>query len=84
MLLIDEQLCTRGCRCNEDRDHLVVSCDFFGNICYVICGWLEISSASSRNLIKHLTQFCGLGGFSKNTSLVFKMLWLTVVSIIWK
>jgi hypothetical protein len=27
---------------------------------------------------------CGLGGFSKNMCLVFKMLWLVVVSIIWK
>lgn len=29
VLPIDEQLCTRGCRCNEDREHLFVSCNFF-------------------------------------------------------
>jgi len=43
-----------------------------------------VSSASSQNLIGHLNQFCSLGGFSKKMCLVFKMLWLAVVSIIWK
>ena len=66
VLPIDEQLCTEGCGNNEDRNHLFVSCDFFGSIWFMICGWLQISSASSRNLIADLNQLCGLGGFSKN------------------
>jgi len=68
-------------RGNENRDHLFVSCNYFGSIWYAICGWLRISS---KSLIDHLNQFADWEVFLKIFAWRSKMLWLMVVSIVWK
>lgn len=37
VLSLNDQICYGGCGLNEDRDHLLGTCDFYGNI------WKEVS-----------------------------------------
>jgi len=84
VLSVNDQLCTGGCGSTEDKEHLFVSCVFYGTIWVLICGWLGFSMASSPNLLSHLRHFCGLGGGSKVTMLALKMIWMAVVYVIRK
>jgi len=82
VLSINDQLCTGGCGCIEDMDHLFVACVFCGNIWYLIYDWLGISSITYLNLLLHLHHLCGLGDVSKQLIAALKMIWLATVYVI--
>jgi len=82
VLSINDQLCTGRCGSTEDRDYMFVSCDFYGNIWDLICGWLGFPSTTSLNFLSHPRYFCGVGGSLKSTGLALKMIWLVVVYVI--
>ena len=71
----NDQSCTGGGVLNEDKDHLCVYCDFYGKLWSVISYCLGVLTTTQRNLWDYLTQFCGLGGFSKNVRLAFTIIW---------
>lgn len=60
VLSSNDQTCTGGCGMNEDREHQFVTCDFYGKIRQVVCGWLGFSTAVQGKLMGHLDQFSGL------------------------
>jgi len=63
ILAINDTLCSTGCGCVEDRDHLFIQCNFYGCLGYLISGWLGFSTVHHGNILYHLFQFGGLGGF---------------------
>jgi len=64
----------------EDKDHLFVSCDFYGKL-LLVSNCIGFSSATHGNLQDHLVQFCGLGGYSKHVRLTFNIIWLLVMLV---
>ena len=84
VLLIFAQGCVANCDSNEDRDHLFITCGFFGGLWQLIAGWLGFSIVLHGYFFNHLHQFSGLRGFSKKSTESMSIVWLSVVWTIWK
>jgi len=65
ILAVNEQGCTTNYDENEDVHHLLVKCDFFDKIGYVISNWLGFYTTFNGSLVVHITQFDSLGGLHK-------------------
>jgi hypothetical protein len=62
--------CTRGCGTNEDNDPLFITRHFYGRInCLVVSNYLGFPTVIQGTLVNHLSQFDGLGRFSKHARL---------------
>lgn len=79
VLLISEQGCVSNWDSNEDRDHLFITCGFFGGLGQLIAGWLGFSTILHGYFFNHLHQFGGLRGFSKKSTESMNIVWLSVV-----
>jgi len=77
-------LCSNDCGCLEVIDHLFLQCDFVGRLWSLISGWLGFGTTHHSNILDHLLQFGGLGGFFKNCRLTFNIIRIWVLYIIWK
>lgn len=77
-----DQICVANCGVDEIRDHLFVTCDFFGGLWTFIFNWLWFSTTSQGKVLDHLLLFGGLGGFSENVRLTFNIIWFDVVWVI--
>jgi len=75
---------SNGCGSSEDIDHLFLTCDFFGQICYEIFKWLGFVTVKAAHVKDHLLQFRSLDGFSKNICNAFYLTWLSFVWIVWQ
>jgi hypothetical protein len=84
VLSLNDQISSGGCGLNEDRDHLLGTCDFYGNIWKEVSFWLGFSTVAQQYLLDHFIQFASLGGFSKHACLAFNIIWLSVMWVIWK
>lgn len=67
----NDKRCVVSCGVHEDKDHLIVTCDFFGRSWPIIFNWLGFSTTSQGTILKHILQYGGLGGFFKNCSVDF-------------
>jgi hypothetical protein len=83
---IDESqlMCAALCGVTEDIDHLFFRCDVYGRIWLLVSNWLGIDSVFNGNISTHSSQFCGIGGFSKNIRTVFIIIWIAVLFVVWK
>jgi len=68
--------CSGGCGSQEDIDHLLLFCDFYGHILYEIYNWLGLVSVTTAHINYHIIQFRSLGGFLKHTCSAFHLIWL--------
>jgi len=62
----------------EDRNFLFVRCHFYDKICYLVSRWLGFSTTTQGTLYDYLTQFGGLGGYSKSIRItlnIFCFMW---------
>jgi hypothetical protein len=76
--------CATLCGKEEERDHLFFHCDHYGRFWLLISHWLGIVTVLHGNLHSHATQFCALGGFTKNSRTSFTVIWISVLFVIWK
>jgi hypothetical protein len=84
VILISDQGCVGNCGSNEVREHLFITCSFFGDLWKLVAGWLGISTVFHCQFFNHLHQFGGLRGFSKKTMESMHIIWVSVVWTIWK
>ncbi|AES86815.1 hypothetical protein MTR_4g015110 [Medicago truncatula] len=76
----NDKVCMGGCGLNEDVDHLFVRCDFFfWQYSSLISNWLAFATTNSDTISAHYDKLCCLAGFSKQTRLTFKIIWLCSV-----
>ena len=76
--------CAALCGKEEERDHLFFQCDHYGRLWLLRSHWLGIVTVLHGNLNTHANQFCALGGFSKNSTSAFTVIWISVLYVIWK
>jgi len=84
ILAIVDMQCSSDYGCSDDRKHLFSYCNFFGQFWSQISGWLGFSTAHHGNLVDHLYQFGGVGGFPKDFRMTFNIIWFSVLYIIWE
>lgn len=65
---------------NEKVDHLFVKCNFFSTIWSLVSNWLGFVTVLHGDNTEHLKHFCYLCGFSMQTRLRLKIIWLSCVS----
>jgi len=68
-----------NCGLTEDRDHLFIFSDIYSKNWQLTGSWLGFSTAFHGNLMAHLTQFGGLGGFSTKVRYSLHIIWIVVV-----
>ena len=76
--------CVAGCGTVELSDHLLLYCNLFGFVYYLIYGWLGIYVAAPQSLIDHFTQFSYFGDASKVRQSILQVIWYATVWEIWK
>lgn len=69
---------------NENVDHLFVRCNFFSTIWSLVSNWLGFVTVLHGDNTEHLKHFCYLCGFSMQTCLRLKIIWLSCVWVIKK
>ena len=84
VLLISDQGCVSNCGSNEDREHLFITCSFFGDLWNLVACWLGLSTIFYCQFFAHLHQFGGMRGFSKKMTESMNIIWLLAVWTIWK
>lgn len=78
ILANNDARCSFDCGYLEDRDHFFFQSNLYGRLRNLIYGWLGFSKVHHGNILDHLLQFNGLGGFSKNYRLTFNIIWILV------
>jgi hypothetical protein len=76
--------CATLCGKEEERDHLFFECDHYGRLWLLISHWFGNVTILHGSLHSHATQFCSLGGFSKNSRTGFTVIWISTLFVIWK
>jgi hypothetical protein len=69
VLLVFEQCCIANCGLNEDREHLFLTCGFFGGVWNIIADWLGFSTAFHCHFFEHLHLLvvCGASQTSRSS-----------------
>jgi len=70
--------CTGGCDMDEDVDHLLFQCGFYGSFC-LISLWLGCDSVIPSTLTNHFWYFTSIPSFSKNIREYIRVIWFNCV-----
>jgi hypothetical protein len=84
VLQSNDTLCVGGCGFIETTKHLVLGCQLFGKVWYLLCRWLGISYVLPGSVADHFYQFTHLAGMSRASYSYLKVIWLACVWAIWK
>jgi hypothetical protein len=79
-----DNVCVGGCGSAETAVHLVLGCNLFGGLWYLIRWWLGISMVDSRVLRDHFLQFGQFPSLSRSSHSFLRLHWLASVWTIWK
>jgi len=77
-------ICVGGCGSMEIADHLLFSCDTFGNVWLAVLPWLRLSFVAPAGCRNHFLQFGQLAGFPRSSYTFLRIIWMACVWIIWK
>jgi hypothetical protein len=80
----NDTLCVGGCGYIETAEHLVLGCELFGSVWYLLCNWLGLSYVSPGSVSEHYFQFIHLAGLPRSSHSYLKVIWLACVWAIWK
>jgi len=84
-VLLDERvLYVYGCGGVESVHHLFLNFNIFGFSCYLVCDWVEVSTVDPNSIVDHFHNNAYLSSGSKQRQSFMRLLWLTIVWVIWQ
>ncbi|XP_024640667.1 uncharacterized protein [Medicago truncatula] len=79
-----DTLCVGGCGLIETAEHLVLGCELFWKVWYLLYHWIGISYVLPDSVTDHYFQFTHLVGMPRASYFYLKVIWLACVWAIWK
>lgn len=68
----------------ETINHLLLECDFYGNLWHIVLRWLGIYIVQFGDISAHMFQFDGTHVFKKGICACIQAIWLAYILLIWK
>ncbi|XP_024634727.1 uncharacterized protein [Medicago truncatula] len=83
VISFENQLCDSVCGQQETLDHLIIHCNFFGNLWKLVKSWIGVYSVDLHQVTDHFQQFIySSGGYAPRRSFLH-LIWLCCIWVIW-